>query len=163
MNDWPGWLPSLVLLAEQGNDWKKYIDVVYAVFYSDFIASQPKYRNRWVRCRRDLTTGGKECGFWHCVSSGSDETNRVPDLRRCERIGWVRAVIENSMKRQVEVWTRDDGRRGRRVHLWFNEEYLVVLGVRRNGDRYQLVTAFCTDRAHTIDKKRRERDQYKNG
>jgi len=52
-------------------------------------------------------------------------------------------------------------RREWRTYLWLNEEYLVVLGERRN--YYQLITAFCTDRPHTIRKIRLERDAARNG
>ena len=157
------WLPALILLSDHGGDWQRYIDAVYGVFNRDFLASQPRFQGRWVRCRRDPIIDGKEAGFWHCTSEGRDEVSRTPDMRRCERIAWVRATIENSADSSIDVWVRDDGRRGHRTHIWFNEEYLVVLGERKAGSRYQLVTAFCTDREHTIRKKRKERDESKNG
>ncbi len=160
----PAWLPAIIRLDMHEGDWQRFIDAVYAVFNRDFIASQPRFRGKWVRCRRDPIYDGKEAGFWHCTSESSesiDETRRTPDLRRCERIGWVRAVIEHSDDAGIDVWVRDDGRKGRAVHIWFNEEFLVVLGERQKGRRYQLVTAYCTDREHTIRKKRREREAYK--
>lgn len=157
----PAWLPVLILLEAYGGDWRRFIDAVYAVFHRDFIALQPQYQGKWVRCRRDPIYDGKEAGFWHCTSEGPDEADRAPDLRRCERIAWVRAVIENSVDALIDVWVRDDGRKGRAAHIWFNEEFLVVLGERQSGKRYQLVTAFCTDRPHKILKKRKERDAYK--
>lgn len=163
MSTTPAWLPALILLSDHGGDWQQYIDAVYAVFHRDFIASQPRFRGGWVRCRRDPIVDGKEAGFWHCTSEGTDEVSRTPDMRRCERVGWARATIENSVDSSIDLWVRDDGRRGRRVHIWFNEEYLVVLGVRKAGSRYQLVTAFCTEREHTIRKKRQERDACRNG
>ncbi len=158
----PEWLPALILLSDHSGEWQRYIDAVYAVFHRDLIASQPRFRGRWVHCRRDPIIDGKEAGFWHCTSEGKDEVSRTPDLRRCERVAWIRATIENSNDATIDIWVRDDGRRGRRVHIWYNEEYLVVLGERKARSRYQLVTAFCTDRAHTIRKKRRERDGFKN-
>ncbi len=94
MQDAPDWLPQLIKLENFGGDWQRYIDEVFAIFYKDFIESQPKFREMWVRCRRDLLDG-KEAGFWHCVSEGADEANRNSDLRRCERIRWVRVIIEN--------------------------------------------------------------------
>jgi len=163
MTDRPDWLPALLTLAQYDGDWSRYVKAVYQAFHDDFIASQPKYKGGWVRTRRDPMSSGKEWGFWHCVSEGNVEDDRVPDLRRCERIRWVRAIIENHTDSQIDVWVRNDGRRGRKVHLWFGEEYLVVLGERQKGRRYQLITAFCTDRGHTVRKMRRERDRHRNG
>ena len=130
MSTTPAWLPALILLSDHGGDWRRYVDAAYAIFHRDFIASQPAFQGGWVRCRRDPIVDGKEAGFWHCVSEGRDEVARTPDLRRCERVAWVRATIENSSDSSIDVWVRDDGRRGRRVHIWFNEEYLVVLAER---------------------------------
>lgn len=158
MTDLPSWLPALV---ENPGDWDEFVRRVYAVFRRDFVESQPRFRGGWVRCRRDPMHDGKEAGFWHCISEGCDEDLRTPDFRRCERIGWIRAVIEHWSASGVDAWIRDDGRKGRAVHLWWCEQFLVVLGERQGGCRYQLVTAYCTDRQHTIKKKRRERDSSK--
>ncbi|MBN1513880.1 MAG: hypothetical protein JXB13_17825 [Phycisphaerae bacterium] len=162
MSSAPTWLPVLVLMSDHGGDWQRFIDAVYAIFHRDFIASQPQFEGKWVRCRRDPIYDGKEAGFWHCTSEGRDEAHRTPDLRRCERIAWVRATIENSHDSTIDVWVRNDGRTGLKTHLWFNEKYLVVLGQRKKGERYQLITAFCTDRRHTIEKKREERERCRN-
>ena len=163
-NGEPEWLQPLVLLQDYGGDWKQYIDQVYSVFYGDFIQSQPRFRSRWVRCRRDPIYDGKEAGFWHCTSEGSEEESRKPDLRRCERIRWVAAVIENSDDpHHVETWAEDRDRRGITWHLWYGERYLVVLGQRRKGQLFQLITAYCTDRHATVAKLRQRRDRHTNG
>jgi hypothetical protein len=79
---------------------------------------------------------GKEATFWHMISEGHDEQNRTPDLRRCERIRWPRAIIEHSTDPAVKVWTNQRTGRGRgaaerRILLWVEEEeYLVVLAQR---------------------------------
>lgn len=156
----PDWLPPLVCLADYGGEWNRYVNEVFALFHRDFIQSQPKFEGRWVRCRRDPLYDGKEAGFWHCVQEGADEEQRTPDLRRCERVGWIRAVIEHPADRRVEKWRAHKGHEYR-TYLWLGEEYLVVLGER--GGYYQLITAFCTDRDHTIRKLRRERDASRNG
>ncbi len=38
---------------------------------------------------------GKEYTFYHITHKGNIENDRTPELRRCERIGWARPVIEN--------------------------------------------------------------------
>jgi hypothetical protein len=160
MSEGKDWLPSLIRLEECDGNWDKYVNAVFAIFYRDFIETQPKFQGKWVRCRRDPIQDGKEAGFWHCVSEGPDEDHRTPDLRRCERIGWVREVIEHAHDTDVDVWTQRKGR-DQRIHIWLRESYLVVLGER--GRYYQLITAFCTDREHTKRKKRQERDASRNG
>jgi hypothetical protein len=161
------WLPELIKLENFNGDWNRYIDEVFSIFYRDFIENQPKFQNKWVRCRRDLIKG-KEASFWHCTSEGPDENNRTPDIERCERIGWIKAVIEHSDSPKVDCWSR---RRGEiRWLLWFNEEFLIVLGERhrkRDGFKYmQLITVYCTEEKHRKDNLRKERDEFtkaKNG
>lgn len=159
----PAWLPELIELDAHGGDWNRYVEAVYEVFQKDFVCSQPKYQGCWVRYRRDPLAQTKEAGFWHCTSSGQDEANRNPELRRMERIGWVRAIIENASSAEVEVWVRRDGNEPR-WHLWFREEFLVVLGERvrqRDGFRYfQLITAFDTPHEHQKRKRRQEKVQW---
>jgi hypothetical protein len=153
VGDSPAWLPDLIRLPDCGGKWADYVERVYAVFRRDFIESQPQFQGGCVRCRRDPLYDGKETAFWHCIQQGADEEQRTPDLRRCERIGWVRATIENASDPSVEAWpTRR--RRDDRMCLWYAEQYLVVLGKRRG--YWQLITAYPTDREHTRRKLRRE-------
>jgi len=160
------WLPPLLLLEDYGGDWDRYINEVYAIFHRDLIESQPKYERLWVRCRRDPICDGKEAGFWHCISYGKDEKERMPELQRCERISWVRSVIENYNRPEVDNWTNKRGSDIRHL-LWVDENYLVVLAERirkRDGFKYmQLITAYCTVEEHRRRKLRAERDDRKNG
>ncbi len=153
------WLPPLLLMADHGNSWNDYIAAVYGDFQRDFVQTQPQYDGRRVRCRRDPLYDGKEAGFWHCVQEGADDAQRTPDLRRCERIGWIRAIIENNTAAEIDAWSNDN-RGGLRHYLWYAEQYLIVLEDRKR--TCQLITAFCTDRQHTIRKLQRERDESPN-
>lgn len=160
MTSAPAWLPALVRFEDYDGTWRRYIDAVFALFYRDFIQSQPRLCGRSVRCRREPLCEGKEAGFWHCVSEGPDEGERTPDLRRCERIAWVRAILEHADDQSVQLWFRRKNR-DRRCYLWYDESFLVVLGERQG--HYQLITAFCTDREHTKEKLRREVAESRNG
>jgi hypothetical protein len=156
----PDWLPPLVRLGDHGGDWKRYIEEVHAIFYRDFVKSWPRLAGWSVRCRHHPLYDGKEAGFWHCVQEGPEEEQRTPDLRRCERIAWIRAVLEHADDAHVDVW--EHRKKGdQRMYLWLGESYLVVLG-RRKG-YFRFITAFCTDREHTRRKLRRERDEARNG
>ena len=162
MSDDPSWLPPLILLNDYGGDWSKYVEAIYERFNEDLLTNQPKYDGKWVRCRRDPIYDGKYAGFWHCVSEGNDEANRIPDLRRCERIGWVRAVIMNAASaHEIDEWKNVRQREIRNL-LWFREEYLVVLAERtrkNDGFRYvQLITAYHTPEESRKRKLRAKRD-----
>jgi hypothetical protein len=158
----PIWLPPLVRLHEFSGEWPRFLEFVFGEFHAQFIASQPKFRELWVRCRRDPMEDGKEAGFWHCTQGGRE--GATVEIPRMERIRWVRAVIEHADDPQVDVWM---ARRGSDKHwcLWFREEYLVVLAERirgKNSFRYwQLVTAYDTPEEHRRHKLRRERDLWR--
>jgi hypothetical protein len=109
MSALPDWLPELMPLCDSNGDWQHYEDQVYAVFYTDFIESCPHFQNGPVRITKQLIDG-KERTFWHCVQEGRIEAQRTPDLRRCERIPWIRATIENSNCFTVKKWQNKRGR-----------------------------------------------------
>ncbi len=157
MDDPPDWLPEIF---EFDGDWNAFVDAVYAKFCDDVVRSIVLFQGSRVSVRRVPETDGKGFGFWHCVSEGHDETSRTPDLSRCERICWIRAVIENHPDPRIDHWTNQ---RGRDTHhlLWLDEEYLVVLA-QRNG-YFLLKTAYLTQRGHTVRRLRKERDSSKNG
>lgn len=48
-------------------------------------------------------TNGKHFGFWRVISDGELEDDRLPDLRRCERITWIAYLIAN-VEEQIN-WT----------------------------------------------------------
>ena len=162
MSDDPSWLPPLMLLSDHSCDWSVYVDAIYKRFREDLITRQPRYAGKWVRCRRDPIFDGKYAGFWYCISEGNDEASRTPDLRRCERIGWVRAVIVNAeTSNEISAWRNTRYGESRRL-LWFREEYLVVLAERtRRDDGFQylqLITAYQTLEESRRRKLRTERD-----
>ena len=76
----PTWLPEIITLNDHGGAWQAFIDAVYAVFEQDFIASKCLLRGDNVGVRRQPSHDGKWFTFWHCVSDGSIEEDRLPDL-----------------------------------------------------------------------------------
>jgi hypothetical protein len=136
---------------------------VYARFCNDFVHGRVLFEGKRVSVRRHPESRGKGYGFWHCVQEGAIEEKRVPDLARCARIGWIRAVIENAGDPLIERWV--NGRNGERNDLlWLGEEFLVVLADRGGGaEPYMLLkTAYCTDHGRTQRRLRAECDAYKN-
>lgn len=158
MDERPDWLPDLI---EFEGDWNAFVEVVYTRFCDDLVHNKVWFRGDRVSVRRSPESQGKGFGFWHCVSEGGrHEESRVPDLDRCRRICWIRAIIENCSDPRVDHWTNQRGRETNHL-LWFDEQYLVVLAERSG--YYLLKTAYLTEREHTRRKLRRERDAAKNG
>ena len=160
----PIWLPDLITLDSFGGDWGRYFAVIYGCFQRDFVHSRPQYKGTVLALKRHPVILGKEATFWHLISEGNVEADRVPDMRRCERICWPRPIIENCDDEAVKTWENVRGR-DKRILLWLPKyEYLVILS-ERNG--YTLVwTAFTVTREHQKAKLQREYEAFikaKNG
>lgn len=154
MTQLPAWLPALALFTEYGGDWPRYLDALYGFFEDDFVRSKPVFRGETLALKHHPVVQGKEATFWHIISEGPQEDERLPDLRRCERVRWPRPVIDHADEPVLKVW-RNDRHGEERVCLWFeDEEYLVVLA-RRSG--YLLLwTAYPVTKPHRKRKLQKE-------
>lgn len=154
----PAWLPPLVLFNEYNGDWDRYVKAIYSYFEQDFVDDTPYYQNFKIVLKRHPYYQGKEATFWHLISEGQSEDERLPDLRRCERIRWPRPIIEHDNDRVVKVWKNKRGSQTR-ICLWFeDQEYLVVLAERK---RYVILwTAYPVTRSHRKRKLRQEYEAY---
>lgn len=149
----PDWLPPLVTLNDHRGQWQQYVDAVYAVFYRDFMQSRPQFRGEPVMVGRQIIDG-KERTFWHVTSEGNVEVQRAPDMRRCERIGWIRPVIEHNGDPAVLVWPNQRGRTVREV-LWVRQvDFAVILD--RRPTCWWLWTTYSTNWEHTRQRFARE-------
>jgi hypothetical protein len=156
------WLPQLIPLSEYGGDFSSYVDAVYRIFRRDFIYSQPLFQGRPCYCDVRPDSDGRECGFWHIVTTGRIETERVPDLRRCERIAWPRAIIDAADTSLVRVWPSERRRAGKGTEMRLNLapadfSYLVVL--RPTKRAFLLLTAFFLEHEH---QRRRKKLEYQS-
>lgn len=159
MPNQPAWLPHLVLFDDYDGNWERYLRVLYTHFKHDFIDSQPEFKGTRLGLKRYPVIEGKEATFWHVISEGNVEEERLPDLRRCERIRWPRPVIEHAAEPVIKVWENE--RNGeKRINLWLeNQEYLVVLAVRKT---YILLwTAFPVTKPHRKAALQKEYAAYK--
>jgi hypothetical protein len=152
------WLPPLVLFNNYGSDWNSYLEAVYAWFKRDFIDSTIVFQERRLGLKRHPLTNGKEATFWHMISKGREEKNRIPDFRRCERIRWPKPVIEHDTDIAIKVWRNQRGRE-ERICLWCEQEnYLVILDDR--GNYILLWTAYLVEEPHRQRKLRKEYEEY---
>lgn len=148
----PTWLPELIRLEDFGGDWQAYISAVYEAFKRDFVYSQTQFQGVPVRLRHGPFYDKKESTFWHVVSSEAAGTvERIPDLRRCERVKWIKPAIEKVNSPEVKHFIETRGQRIDHL-LWLDCEdedckgYLVVLQQRKKA--CVLVTAYCVQYRH---------------
>lgn len=135
------WLPPLVLLEGCGGDWSRYVATLYSYFRRDFIDRFPVLLGKPVGIFRNPIYDGKEETFWHIISENDPAGERFPDMRRCERICWPRAVIENISDAGILVWEKTTFKNETRICLWIEDsDYLVILV--KTSTRYLLLTAF---------------------
>lgn len=154
----PGWIPALVRLADSGNDWNVYLDVVYHCFRQDFVEHKPVFQGTCLGLKRHPLREGREATFWHFITEGDEHNTRPPDEIRCERIRWPRPVIEHVPCTELHCWRNKRGAEERIVIAFDDFSYVVVLAVRTG---YLLPwTAYPVERNKRRDKLRKEHDLY---
>ncbi|HAH32189.1 MAG TPA: hypothetical protein DCL44_07740 [Elusimicrobia bacterium] len=155
----PSWLPDLLLLDNFGGNWDNYLAELYRHYEAYFMKSKPVYNGVRLMVKKHPFIQGKEATFWHIISEGSSEEHRIPDLRRCERIRWPKAVIEHNTHPGIKIW---QNRRGSEtgICIWFEEkEYLVVLRARTGYILF--MTAYPVTQNHSKRKLEAEYQAYK--
>jgi len=93
--------------------------------------------------------GDKESIFWHLTHREDKKTGeRLPDMRRCERLPWIKAVIENRDKPELLNWDYKEGDGSVKTYLWLKQlDFVVIMKRYRDGGR-RLVTSFYVDYPH---------------
>jgi hypothetical protein len=154
----PKWLTPIIELAQFSGDWNKYNDHLFSIFKKDFIDSQPTFHGKPVFMGDQRIFNGKPECFWHVTSQTDKQTGqRVPNMRRCERVAWIRSIIENCGGSEVWEWPKQHERELRHNLFLENENFLVVLTERK---KFYLVTAIYIDYPHT--RKRLESEYQKH-
>lgn len=153
------WLPDLIEFSAYDGDWNAYVEAVYAIFHRDFIASKPRFPGKRVGLKRHPDPDGKTATFWHMVSEGKAEDERLPVLARCERIAWPRPMIDllaalRNGDQRICCWRQDRGRAKRIAIALPDFSYLVILDDR--GDFVLPWTAYPIDHHHQRAKLERE-------
>lgn len=150
--------PLLLDLADYGGDWKQYETALHEIFMQEIVRGNLTLDGCRISCRRIPESYGRWASFWHLIQEGKSEDERTPDLRRCERLRWVRWVIEMANGHAEIARWENTRKTERNVLLWYREEYLVVLS--RRADYYLLKTAYCTEQSGRALALKRERDAF---
>ena len=125
-------LPDLILLEDYSGIFAHYDNAVYAVFANDFIKNRPEFRGKKLGLKKYPVIDGKEYTYYHFTHSGNIETERIPDIRRMERIGFPKPIIDFSDSEKIKVWCNKRGTSERILLLHEEEKYLVVLENRKD-------------------------------
>lgn len=141
-------LPNLFLLSDTKGEWDSYLNGLYQIYLDEIINGALFFKQFKVSSRRTPETQGKHFGFWHVISTGETEADRIPDLRRCERIHWIAYLITHvEIDPEISWWENKRGS-DTRIVIWHElENFVVILGTRK--DYYVLVTAYCPESGRT--------------
>ena len=139
-------------------DWDTYQENLYQVFQDTICNADLKFQGIRIGIKKHPEYKEKHFTFWHLTSEGEKEEERTPDLRRCERVAWVKWMIENCDSHDgISYW---ENKRGSQKHLvvWCEEyEYAVILAKRKG--YFLLKTAYCVS-TRRADKFRKEREEF---
>jgi len=154
------------ILAFDG-DWAAYEDRIYEAFMDSFVRARVRFHGLPVNSQYRPATNGKGFSFWHLISEsqgpGSQEQERTPDLRRCERVQWVAWSIGEADRDAPDIkWW--ENKRGRNTHvvIWLEGHDYAVILAKRHG-YYLLKTAYTGIKPHRRKAFQREHDAFWHG
>lgn len=143
----PDWLEPLARLEDFEGDAAKYLEHVFSLFTRDFITATPVFKGKKVFFDKH-DNDGKPAAFVHITTEDNRATKqRELSLRRCERIAWIKAIIEHANDPVVLVWEKEQRttkRRDVRTYLFLEQEdFLVILQEIKYG--HYMITAIYVD------------------
>lgn len=151
-------LPELIELSQFGGNFARYLEAVYEIFKNEFVLRRPSFRGMKLGLKKHPMCDDKEATFWHMTSEGEDEQNRLPDLRRLERIKWPSFLIDNSEHPYLRVWENTRGTKTNVLIMHEVENYVVIL---RKGNGYLLPwTAYLIEHEWRKKKFIKEHEEY---
>jgi hypothetical protein len=153
-------LPKLICLSDHDGNFQSYINAVYAIFENDLIKNCPKFGSHKLSLKNLPLFQNRSYTFYHLTHKGNIENEREPDLRRCERIGWIKSAIENTENWNLKFWEQQRNGKSRiciNLSVEDDVDYFVILDVRINC--VIIWTAFIAEYAH---EKRKKDNEYKN-
>lgn len=139
------WLPKLFNVSPW--DHTTY-DLLYEIFHNDFIASKTYHYKIPVGFSREKEDG-KEKTFWHITTRENKHNNeRLPDFRRCERLPWLKPILENPTRPEILAWEYTEGDGTLKVYVWLKDhDYVAIMKKTRKGSLI-LLTAYWLEYSH---------------
>jgi hypothetical protein len=159
----PDWLPDIVCV----DPWtQSTYDMLYRIFCRDIRDHDLRYFSNQVWIFLDMEDG-REKIFWHLTTRfvktrkiprrkkkfyPADqiyiEEGRFPDLRRCERLPWVRALIEKARESDVISWDYEEGNRTIKTYVWLKDLNFAVIMKKYPDSKRRLITSFYVDKVY---------------
>lgn len=159
----PEWLPDMFCVNPWAHDT---YDKLYEMFCRDIRDRDLRYLGNNVWIYRDLEDG-REKIFWHLTTrlvkkakiprrkkkfypSGQTdiEDGRYPDLRRSERLPWVKAIIEQSTEKEILAWDYEEGNLAIKTYVWLKDHNFVVIMKKYPDGKRRLITSFYVDKPY---------------
>ncbi len=153
-------IPEIIELDNFDGNYEKYEEAVYLSYKTTFEGQEFFWGNKRIAHKKHPMYKEKPGTFWHIISNGEDEANRIPDLRRYERVAWPAHILGYCVHYCDKILTWKNIRKGKtRILIWCKEiEYLVVLDERK--DFCIFWTAYPVTYRHTKEKLQKEYDEY---
>lgn len=147
-------------IFELSGEWDQYQEAIFKVFQDTIVNGNPTFLGLPVKPKWFEPYKGKHFTFWHLISEGEKEDERTPDLRRCERIGWIKWVLDNCGSHPGICFWEEKRKRGSKDYIiWYEKgNYVVILSKRSYG--FLLKTAYCP-KPHKIATLKRESGKTK--
>jgi len=143
---YPQWLPELFNVNPWTNN--TYSDL-HHIFVRDFVDSQPVYRGKTIWFFPELEDE-KHVVFWHLTTRDDKLTGeRLPDLRRCERLPWVRPILCHALCPEILDWDYEEGDGTIKTYVWLKEHDFVVILKKYPDEGRRLITSFWVEYQHT--------------
>lgn len=157
----PDWLPDIVSV----DPWTEgTYDMLYQIFCRDIRDYDLRYFGNKVWIFQDIEDG-KEKIFWHLTTRSARaikiprrkrkfypagqtyiDEDRYPDLRRCERLPWIKALIEKAREPGLITWDYEEGDGTIKTYVWLKELDFAVIMKKYPDNKRRLITSFYIDK-----------------
>ncbi|MGM9969833.1 MAG: hypothetical protein ACI35S_05490 [Anaeroplasma sp.] len=161
------------------NNFREEYEYAYSLFVRDFVKSHPSINGKPVEPRYYPDFNGKYHSFDHITTkdynrrqgrNSSKHEDREPDIRRLERIEWVRLLIEHpncipltSCDCKGTMLWYEDYKNTYRVNILLpDENFMVVFEKNKKFDKYLLVTAYYLYGQFDVERKIKKYEANKN-
>ncbi len=153
-------IPTIIEMDSFDGDYEKYEEAVYNIYKETFEKQKFYWNDKTIEHKKHPVFKDKPGTFWHIVSTGDDEENRIPDLRRYERVAWPAYILSHCKQNCTNLLMWKNKRKGKsRIILWCRDiDYVVILDERK--DFCIFWTAYPVTYRHTKNKLLKEYEEY---